>query len=538
VSNLKSHGIDRVYSVPGESFLPVLDALFEDPDIDLVTCRHEGSAGFAAIADVKLTGRPGIFFVSRGPGAFNGSIALHVAEQEAIPLIMFIGQVESFNLGKGVVQEIDSSKAFAGTLKWSAKIDNPATANEVLNRAFLIAQTGTPGPVCIELPEDVLSMQSTEESYAPDLVASPECSIESAKECAALLCTAKRPILVIGGECRSPEFRTALLELSERWGLPVIAANKCQDQFPNTHQNWIGQQGFFASAPITNLFNKTDLFLAIGTRFGDTTSLGFTFPLNKGNDQRIIQVYPDKKQLGRHFTPTLGIESSSESFVEMMLKLKPNRGIDKDWKDAIASTREANTKWDSMNIPSADVLGHAVTALAQHLESDAIITTDSGNFAAWVHRIIRLSNTNRLLGSACGSMGTGVPSSLSASLRYPKKQVIAFCGDGGFLMNGNELATAVERGLNLIIVISNNNSYGTIRTHQQRNFPERLSGTNLSNPNFIELAHSFGANGYLIQNADEASSIMEQVFRAKGPTVVEVRCDADYGIEKSIQAMQ
>lgn len=537
VSCLQLHGVDRAYSVPGESFLPVLDSLYEQEKVDLVTCRHEGSAGLAAVADAKLTGKPGVFFVSRGPGAFNGGIALHVAEQEAVPLVMFIGQVDTPNLGRGVVQEIDTAQTFGGTLKWTGRIDKAEIAAEVVARAFAIASSGTPGPVVVELPEDVLSHPAAEGAARVHGVARPSCSPDDAAECARLMSLAQRPVLLVGSECRTDEFRADLLKLSELWNLPVIAANKCQDQFPNEHSNWVGQMGFFPNPAQVELFKQVDLIVALGTRLGDVSSLGFAFPKQDGS-QRLIHVYPDADKIGRQFAPSIAVVSASHSFVQSMLQQVSEKRFGDAWLARTRQTREATSHWDAERVPAEDVFGHAVTALARHLAEDAVVTTDSGNFAGWVHRVFRMQGKNQLLGSACGAMGSGVPSGLSAALRYPGRQVLAFCGDGGFLMNGNELATAVERGLDLKIIVSNNRSYGTIRTHQQRAYPSRVSGTDLTNPDFARLAEAYGAQGFLIDQASEAASVVEKAMLTHGPVLIEVRSHADQGVEKSAAAMR
>lgn len=535
--SLEAHGIDRIYSVPGESFLPVLDALINQPNIDLVTCRHEGSAGLAAVADSKLTGRAGVFFVSRGPGAFNGGIALHVAEQEAIPLVMFVGQVDTPSLGRGAVQEIDASRAFGGTLKWYGRIDRADHAEELVAAAFAIAQSGTPGPVCVELPEDVLSEEAAQQRPRRHSIAIPECSDDAATTCALLLKASRRPVMIMGSECRTDEFRSEVQRLSEMWRLPVLATNKGQDQFPNMHPNWVGQQGFFPNKAHSNLLEQSDLIIALGTRLGEVTSQGFACPRQYDRPQKLVHIYPDANQIGKRFAPTLAIAASSHSFVRKMLVQPPDFDRESGWNEVIRATRKATTTWDNDKIPVEDIFGNAVSALASHLTDDAVVTTDSGNFAGWLHRIFRLKPTNRLLGSACGSMGTGVPSGLSAALRYPGRQVIAFCGDGGFLMNGNELATAVGRNLDLKIVISNNRSYGTIRTHQQRAYPERVSGTDLSNPDFAALAVAFGAKGFVIDSAASAPDVARAAMEARGPVVIEVRCNADQSLEKSVAAM-
>lgn len=536
VESILKHGLDRVYSVPGESFLPVLDAMVDEPSLDLVTCRHEGSAGLAAVADAKLTGRPGAFFVSRGPGAFNAGIALHVAEQEAIPLVMFIGQVDTPNLGRGAVQEIDASRAFSGTLKWTGRVSGPELAHEVLARAFAIASSGTPGPVAVELPEDVLFLPAVQAGLQTHQMVAASCTTETARACMQLMSTAKRPLLLVGGECRSTVFRADLQQLSEAWNLPVVATNKGQDQFPNAHANWAGQFGFFPNDAHLKLFAQADLIIALGTRLGDVSTLGFAFPRQDGS-QKLIHVYPDAIQIGKQFPADIGVASTSHSFVSAMLAQAQSVRFEQAWLDKVQAVRLQLLRWIPDQIPEADTMGHTVTALARHMTEDAVVTTDSGNFAGWVHRIFVMGIHNRLLGSACGAMGTGVPSGLAASLRYPARQVLAFCGDGGFLMNGNELATAVERRANLKIIVSNNRSYGTIRTHQQRSFPSRISGTDLTNPDFVQLAAAFGAKGLLVMHAKDAARVASEAMATDGPVLIEVRCDVEQGLDKSIAAM-
>jgi acetolactate synthase I/II/III large subunit len=536
VDALIAHGVDRAFSVPGESFLALLDALYERHEIDLVTCRHEGSASLAAVADAKLTGRAGVVMTSRGPGTCNAALGLHVASQEAIPLILLVGQVDRPNLNRDAVQEIDTTRAFGGLIKWSARIDSAAQAPEMMARAFSVALGGTPGPVVIELPQDVLEMEAGQLSARVHCVARAEPSRTAVEQAAVLVGKAERPVLLVGGECRTAEFREDLLALTERWNLPVAATNKMQDQFPNDHRLWIGQLGFFTSPAHVELFGQADLIVAIGTRLGDLSSLGFRFPRQSPTSQPLVHVYPDPNAIGTHFHTDLPIVASAHPFVRSWLDLPAMSRERGGWIEAVAKTREAVHAWPEKHIPSADVLGHAVAAIAKCFPADGILTTDSGNFAAWVHRIFRLKPSARLLGSACGAMGSGVPSALSASLRCPNNQVIAFCGDGGFLMTGNELATAVARRLNIKIVISNNQSYGTIRSYQERAFPKRTWGTDLSNPDFAALARAFGARGYTITNAAQAAEVVAEAMSANGPVVIEVRSDVRQTIDRSLVA--
>lgn len=535
VDSMVAHGVDRGFSVPGESFLALLDALHERPNFDLVTCRHEGSAALAAIADAKLTGRPGIVMASRGPGAFNAAIGVHVASEEAVPMILLIGQVDTPNLGRGAVQEIDSSRAFSGLLKWSGRIDRAEAVAEIMGRAFAIAVSGTPGPVAIEMPEDILMAAAERRPARVHGHAIPNASVDEAGRVHELLANASKPILIVGGEGRSPEFRRDLQQLVSLWDIPVALTNKNQDQFSNLDAHWIGQLGFFASQAHTALFNEADLLIAIGSRMGDVSSLGFTFPRQGLNPQRLVHVYPDPEAIGRHFQTELPIVSTAHGFVHAALSHgKPVR-TSAMWMQRVAEAANRSHGWQPENVAADDVMGHTVMALSRLAKRDAILTTDSGNFASWVHRIFKMTPENRLLGSACGAMGTGVPSGVAAALRYPGREVLAFVGDGGFLMNGNELITAVDRGLNLRIVISNNGSYGTIRTHQQRHFPRRVSGTDLVNPNFSRLAEAFGARAFRVENAKDTVGLVEQAMAVDGPVVIEVCSNPDMSVDRSLR---
>jgi acetolactate synthase-1/2/3 large subunit len=533
---LVAHEVDTAFGVPGESFLALLDALRDRHDFDLVTCRHEGSASLAAVADAKLTGRAGVVMTSRGPGAFNAALGLHVAAQEAIPLVMLVGQVDRPNLARDAVQEIDCSRSFDGVLKWSVRLNSADLVPEMMARAFAVAHAGTPGPVAVELPEDLLEEAAEGFTVRTNGLARPEPSVAVIKKATAALTAAERPILLIGGECRTAPFREQLVTFAERWNVPVVTLNKMQDQFPNAHPLWAGQFGFFPSQPHVKLLERSDLVVAVGTRLGDLSSLGFVFPRQAEPRQPLIHVYPDPDAIGQRVRADVAVVSGAHAFVSAMLATATRARDRTDWLEAAAATRSATHGWPSSGVPSADVFGHAVAAIATQFRPDGIVTTDSGNFAGWVHRIFSLEPTARLLGSACGAMGSGVPSGLAASLRFPGRQVVAFCGDGGFLMTGNELATAVARGVNLKIVVSNNRSYGTIRSHQERAFPDRPYGTDLSNPDFAALARAFGAKGFVVEDAESAPSTVEEAMMAEGPVVIEVRSDVRQTLDKSVAA--
>lgn len=525
---LAHHGVDRAFSVPGESFLPVLDALLDRPHIDLVTCRHEGSAALAAVADARLTGRPGVLFVSRGPGMSNASIGVHVAQQDALPLVVFVGQVDRPNLGRDAFQEVDYARMFGGVTQWVGEVMQAEHVSEVVARAFAAAQSGTPGPVLVVLPEDVLTEPCATPARRSGALAQAAPAVQDLQALAARIAAAQRPVMVVGGESRSADFRNGLLAFSEAWRMPVALTNKNQDLFPNDHPHWLGHLGFFVSPSVAALLKQADLVLAVGTRLGDVTSQGYTFPAQLPEPQALMHVYPDAAAIGRHFSAVQAVVSTGDAFVSAMNALSTPTLPDRErWLGEVARARELAHGWDAARTPEADVFGHVVQALAAGLEGNAVVTLDAGNFSTWVHRVFRFKPTQRLLSAACGAMGMGVPAALAASLRHPQRQVLAFCGDGGFLMTGNELATAVGRGLSLKIVVANNGAYGTIRSYQERQFPHRVSGTALHNPDFAALARAYGAGGFCVEQASDAVEQVGRFLAHPGAAVLEVVCDIE-----------
>lgn len=535
--SLLAHGIDRGFSVPGESFLPLLDALYDRRSFDLVTCRHEGSAALAACADARLTRRTGVVMCSRGPGLSNAIIGLHVASQEALPLVLLMGQVDLPNLGRDAVQEIDTRLGLGGMVKWSARIARPEQASEIMARGFAASMSGTPGPVLIELPEDLLAVACEHHLPAVHHVARPVASPGSVAEASALIGDAKRPLLIVGGESVSPVFKRDLLDLSERAAVPVLVTSKHQDLFPNAHPHWAGQLGIFTAPAHAELCARADLIIALGTRLGDVSSLGFTVPRQRPEAQTLIHVYPDPDAIGRHFLAQLPIASTADVFLSQLVKIAISRPDRSAWlRDAAAARTQAHG-WVRTRIPETDVFGKVVDAVSQRLAANAVITTDSGNFGGWVQRGLSLGLDHRLVSSACGAMGISVPGAVAAALRFPERQVLAFCGDGGFLMNGNELATAVGRDLNLKIFVLNNGTYGTIRGFQERTYPGRVSGTELFNPAFAKLAEAFGARGFRVEKSSRAEEAVHAALELRGPALVEVVCSPSYSINDSLAAM-
>jgi acetolactate synthase-1/2/3 large subunit len=476
-----------------------------------------------ALADAKLTGRPGVAFVSRGPGASNAAIALHSAQQDADPLVLFVGQVERKDRGRGAFQEVDYERAFAGIVKLSLEIADAARLPELVRMAFAVAASGTPGPVIVALPEDMLSDEVAAAALGPGPASLARPSAEDVEAVARRIEAAARPLLIAGGGARPAAARAALLATSEAWGLPVAVTNKHQDVFPNAHPHFAGHLGYAAPRSLMAVLERADLVLAVGTRLGDVATQGYAFPRAPLPDQPLIHVHRDPRQIGRVHVPELGVVADSGPFLAALAARAPVRRVDAGWTrqagEAAASLRAYRPREAADGVD----FGAIVLELQRELPHDAIVTLDSGNFVSWVHRHFAFVPSQTMLGAVSGAMGLGVPAAVAAALRHPGRSVVAFVGDGGALMTGNELATAMRHALKVAIFVANNASYGTIRTHQELSFPRRVSATDLRNPDFVAWAKSFGADAWRIERAEEATEVVRAALAAPGPAVVEVR---------------
>ncbi|MGE5200655.1 MAG: thiamine pyrophosphate-dependent enzyme [Acidobacteriota bacterium] len=539
VSMLEVNRIDRVFCLPGESFLPVLDALLDSP-IDTVTCRHESSAGFMAVADARLTGRPGICLVSRGPGATNASIAIHTAQQDALPLIVFIGQVARKNLRRDGFQEIDYGKMFGDVAKMVAEITDPGRMAEVLARAFDTAIGGTPGPVVISLPEDILAVpvEAPSPKAASRALTAPNRT--GIGEVLALLRDSERPLIIAGRGLAAGRGRELLLETALRFSIPVLASFRRHDLFPNDHRLYAGDLGVGNSRKQLATFEEADLILAVGTRLGDLTTKGYTFPRSPWPRQRLVHVYDDSSVVGKHFRPDVGMICDPSSFLENLLA--PNSGSEMPKRDAwIDRLHEINADlsvWRPRRAADGVVFGNVIAALAQHVRRDAIIVPDAGISAALLYRYFPFRPPQLLFATVTGCMGWGIPGAVTAALREPDRQIVCVAGDGGFMMTGNELALAVERRLSICVFLSNNRSLGTIRVNQEREFPGRPSATDLSGPDFAALARSFGCTTFVIDSEDAVSETVSAALGTKGVVFVEVKSSLSAALPASAQAQQ
>jgi acetolactate synthase-1/2/3 large subunit len=523
VKTLASHGIARVYCVPGESYLALLDAL-HGSGIEVIVCRHEAGAGFMAVAEAKLTGRPAVLMVSRGPGATNGSIALHVAEQDAVPLIAFIGQVSRSERGRGAFQEVDYSHLFGSIAKGVFEVHDGSKLAETCTRSFHLAAAGVPGPVVIVLPEDTLDDEAGETVVPPFPVSLPSHNSEDARRLQDLIAAAERPVVIAGQLFRGSRGAKALAGFAEAQRIPVVTSWKSQDVFDNSSSLYAGHLGFGTPAKHREVLAGADLIIAAGTRLGDLASLNYSFPAAPVPAQPLVHIYPDGGPVGRVFRTELGIIADPVAlFDELGRHPRVATAAREHWNSAIHDYIKQVQPFTAPEPPDGVNFGEVVVAIAESAPKNCIITTDSGNISSWVHRHWIMTPANTLLGCVGGAMGLGVPAAVAAGLVDPSRIAIAFVGDGGVLMTGQELATAMQYGSKPKIVISDNGTYGTIRVHQERYYPSRVSGTGLTNPDFTQWAKAFGALAVTITKGDDIGAKVAEALSHDGPAVIHVK---------------
>ena len=525
VQTLKNHGVDRFFCVPGESYLSVMDELLHSPGIDVVTCRHEGGAGFMAVADAKCTGKAGVAFVSRGPGATNASISVHSAHQGGIPMVLFIGQINRISTGKMHLQEMDFIKTFSDMAKHVEQINTPSEIANVTARAFHIAESGIPGPVVIAIPTDVLETK-VEIADAKQIKINPPLAFPSkVKEVSNELNSAKRPVIVVGGQIHvSDKARKLVQTVAEKYNLPVLCTYEHQDIFSHDHKHYAGELGLRPPEPIRQNALEADLVLVVGHRFNGVPNMAYKFPSPK---QKFIHVLPDPNSIGKVFRTDLSIVADGENFLEQLSIIDDNKiSSDKDeWvklchkryleNDATKPPRNANDGLD---------FAHLIDGLGKLAPEDAIITNDAGNFTSWMHHRFPFKSSMKLIGSEIGAMGMGIPAGVAAALRYPNRQVFSIVGDGGALMTGSELATAVAQKAKIRVIVANNQHYGTIRYHQEVHFPTRNHyATNLVNPDFAKYGESFGLQCFTINEVEDIIPTIQKAMAVDGPSLIEFK---------------
>jgi acetolactate synthase-1/2/3 large subunit len=525
VDQLKIHGADTVFCVPGESYLAVLDALYDANSIGLVTCRQEGGAAMMADAYGKLTGRPGLCMVTRGPGASNASSGLHVAMQDSTPLILFIGQVARDTLEREAFQEIDYRRMFGQFAKWVAQIDDPRRIPEFMSRAYHTATGGRPGPVVLALPEDMLTEPVEVADALPFQPVETAPGAEAMARFRALLAAAKRPFLLLGGSAWDADAVLAVERFAAANQLPVGCGFRRQDRFDNAHPCYAGDLGLGVNPKLAQRIKDSDLLIALGPRLGEATTGGYTLLDIPTPKQPLVHIHPDPDELGRVYQPTLAINASPRAFARACAALPP---VAAPWAAATASAHREYLAWrQPTRSPGAIQMAEIMLWLETELPADAIVTNGAGNFATWVHRFHQYRRFGTQLAPTSGSMGYGFPAALAAKIVHPDRTVLCVAGDGDFLMTGQELATAVQRRLAVIVLILNNGMYGTIRMHQERHHPGRVIGTDLVNPDFAALARAYGAFGETVERTADFAGAFARAKAVGGPAILDIHIDPE-----------
>ena len=523
VQSLLALGATKGFGVPGESYLAVLDAFHDAPAFDFVLCRNEGGAAFMAAAWGKLTGSPGLCFVTRGPGVTNASIGIHTAMQDSAPMIVFVGQVGTDMIGREAFQEIDYRAVYGTMAKWAVEVDHVDRLPEILSRAWITATTGRPGPVVIALPEDMLTSQTaTPPLTGPARIAEPAPAPQAMDEALALLAGAERPLVLLGGCNWTGAGRQAMQAFAEASDIPVIVAFRYQDRFDNHSPCYAGEAGVGMPPHVRALIREADVILAVNVRFGEMTTEGYTLLSVPVPSQTLIHAHGSDREIGKIYQPALGIHTGPNA---LAAALRPVKGGWAAWRTKARAGYEAS--FDAPPQPSpVDMV--AVTAhLREVLPEDVVLTNGAGNFTVWPNKFFRYGPKARLLAPQSGAMGYGLPAAIAAKVENPARTVVCFAGDGDFQMNCQELATAAQAGAQPIVLILNNGIYGTIRAHQERNYPGRVSGTTMTNPDFAALARAYGFHGERVETTADFPAAFARAMASQTGAVLDLNISAE-----------
>jgi acetolactate synthase I/II/III large subunit len=525
VDQLVLHGAELCFGVPGESYLAVLDALHDAP-LRMIVTRHEGGAANMAEAYGKLTGRPGLCLVTRGPGATHASNGVHTAMQDSTPMVLLVGQVARETIGREAFQELDYRAVFGTMAKWATQIDRAERVPEIIARAFAVATSGRPGPVVVALPEDMLTSQVDVPDAPPHraLPGPPPGEREMAR-LAELLAGAQRPAIVVGEGGWTAQTAIDVAAFAEAQRIPVVASFRCQDFVDNASPAYAGHAGLGMAPAVASAIRDADVLVAIGGRLGEIPSDGYTLVRPGAPTQRLVHVHPDPGEIGAVYPPELGIVAGLEAFAAAARAL-PAAGADSR-AGLIEEAHEAYERnlAEARDLPGPLQLSAVMAALRERLPPEAILTNGAGNFSVWAHRYYEFHRYPTQLGPRSGSMGYGVPAAIAAKAVHPDRPVVCVAGDGDFLMTGQELATAVQEELDVVILVVNNGMYGTIRMHQERHYPGRVVGTDLRNPDFVALARAYGAHGALVERTEEIGDALDEALGCGRPALVELRVD-------------
>jgi acetolactate synthase-1/2/3 large subunit len=524
VDALKIHGVDTAFCVPGESYLAVLDALYDAREqIRLIVARQDGGAAYMAEAYGKVMGKPGICFVTRGPGATNASIGVHTAHQDSTPMILFIGQVPGEFADREAFQEMDYRHMFGPMAKWVAQIDRPERMHEYVSHAFHLAMSGRPGPVVLALPEDMLTQTANVADVAPYQVVQASPSAADMERLRGLLAQAKRPLVILGGTVWTREACRDLQAFAESSGLPIACSFRFQDLIDNNNDHYVGDVGIGINPKLAERVRTADVLLVVGARLGEMTTGAYTLIEPPRPKQKLVHVHAGAEELGRVYQGELLINSGMPQFAAALKGLKLVGAAWKSWRE---QARADYVQWTQpAPNPGRVQLAEIVAWMRERLPQDAIVANGAGNFAGWISRFYRYPGLRTQVAPTNGSMGYGVPAGIAAKVAQPKRLVVSINGDGDFLMNGQELATAVQYELPVIFIVVNNGMYGTIRMHQEREYPARVYATTLSNPDFVALARAYGAHGDLVEETAAFAPAFERAMKAGKPSLIEVRID-------------
>ena len=525
---LLTHGVDTIFCVPGESYIATLDALYDLRDrIRVIACRQEGGAAYMAEAYGKLTGRPGICFVTRGPGATNASVGIHTARQDSSPVIVFVGQVARGMAEREAFQEIDFRRMMGELTKWTGQIDDPARIPEYVNRAFRTATSGRAGPVVLALPEDMQTDRAEIEDGAAyaEVQASP--APDDIARLREMLVRAERPIVLAGGSGWTEPAYDDLRAFAAANDLPVAVGFRRQDLFDNRHPSYAGVVGLGVNPALANAIRESDLLLVAGAQLGETITQGYSLLVLPKPRQRLIHAHPGIDEIGKIYQPDFGINAGMPQFAAALAALEPV--ANPAWAAHRAAMRAAYEAFaEPTEMPGSLDLAHAVRHLESVLPEDAIVASGAGNFSQWLHRFHRYRGFRTQLSPQSGSMGYGVPAGVAAAILHPGREIVAWCGDGDFLMNGQEVATAAAQGLrNLTFLVVNNGCYGTIRMHQERDYPGRVIATDLVNPDFAMLARAYGLHGETVSRTEDFAGAFQRAREAEAPALLELQIDPD-----------
>lgn len=540
VASLLAQGVDRAFCVPGESYLPVLDALYDArEEIQLVVCRQEGGAANMAEAHGKLTGRPGVCFVTRGPGATNASIGVHTAFQDSTPMVLFVGQVAREVKDREGFQEVDFAAMFGPLVKWVGEIADVNRIPEYVHRAFQTAMAGRPGPVVLSLPEDVLS-EIVEGEIDAGLMTHPVDAAPSAdrvQRLGSMLAEARRPLMIVGGGGWSARAGRDVMAFAERFGVAVASSLRCQDYVPNSHPNYVGHLAVGAEPSLAAHVREADLLIVLGSRLGEMTTAGYTLIKPPRPRQTMVHIHPDPEELGRVYQADLPINAAAGEMAAALAALPTASARTSDWiapwradYEATLEVRPSGSRLD---------MAEVMTRMRKRLPADTIVASGAGNYTGWVHKYWAFEHFRSQLAPTSGAMGYGVPAAIAAKITAPERTVVAFAGDGCFMMNGQELATAVQYDAKILVIVVNNGMFGTIRMHQERDFPRRVFGTELRNPDFVALAKSYGLHGEQVRAIEDFDAALERALAAPASALIELVTDPDViSVRTTITAMR